>query len=108
MSEQPQRAKQLRVEVPANLNAIYANFSIVAATHSEIIIDFAQLMPNDQRVRVQTRIAMTPANAMLFVQALQTNLQMFEEKHGKISLPPKPPSLADQLFGTVKAPDDEA
>lgn len=100
---QPQ---QMRVEIPANLNAIYANAAIINQTHSEIILDFLQIMPNDARARVQTRIALTPANAKLFLQALQQNLEKFEEKHGEISLPPKPVSLADQLFSTLK-PDDE-
>jgi hypothetical protein len=113
MSKSPQQPQQparsnnaLRLEIPANLNAVYANGVVITQTHSEIIFDFAQVMPNDNRARVQTRIAMTPANAKLLMQALQTNLQRFEEKHGEISLPPKPISLADQLFSTIK-PDGE-
>jgi hypothetical protein len=104
---QPQRPGTLRLEVPANLSMTYSNAAVVTQTHSEIVVDFVQVMPNDQRARVQTRIAMTPANAKLFLQALQTNLNMFEEKHGEISLPPKPVSLADQLFNTIKPPDEE-
>ena len=102
-----QRPGTLRLEVPGNLNMTYANAAVVTQTHSEIIIDFVQVMPNDNRARVQSRIALTPANAKLVLQALQTNLQLFEQKHGEISLPPKPVSLADQLFGSVKTTEDE-
>ncbi|NWF70187.1 MAG: DUF3467 domain-containing protein [Chloroflexi bacterium] len=101
--QQPPQPRQLRLELPANLNATYANAAVISQTHSEIILDFVQVMPNDPRARVQTRIAMTPANAKLFLQALQTNLERFEQLHGEIKLPPKPLSLADQLFGFVKS-----
>ncbi len=103
---QPGQPGQFRLEIPNNLTAVYANAAMVSQTHSEIILDFIQVLPNDPRARVQTRMVMTPANAKLFMQALQTNLERFEAKHGAISLPPKPVTLADQLFGGVK-PDDE-
>ncbi len=106
-SPTPQPQRQLRLEIPANLNAIYANAAMISQTHSEIILDFIQVMPNDPRARVQTRLAMTPANAKLFLKALEENLSRFEEKHGEISLPPQPISLADQLFGGIKPSDEE-
>lgn len=105
MQQQPK--PQLRLELPANLATQYANAAIVSHTHSEIIMDFVQIMPNDPRARVVSRLAMTPANAKLFMQALQQNLEKFESKHGEISLPPKPVSLAEQLFGSVKPEDEE-
>jgi hypothetical protein len=104
-SNPPQR--QLRLEIPNNLNALYANAVIISQTHSEIIIDFIQVMPNDPRARIQSRIAMTPANAKLFLNALSENLTRFEEKHGEISLPPQSPSLADQLFGGLKSTEGD-
>jgi predicted secreted Zn-dependent protease len=107
MNNQTPKPQQIRLEIPANLTATYANAAMVSQTHSEIILDFIQVLPNDPRARVQSRIAMTPANAKLFLQALQQNLERFEEKHGEISLPPKPISLADQLFGGVKPEGEE-
>jgi hypothetical protein len=50
---------------------------------------------------------MTPANAKLFLNALSENLIRFEEKHGEISLPPQPVSLADQLFGGLKSTEGD-
>jgi len=115
MVQPPQKPKtpnkrQLRMEIPANLNAIYANGAIISQTHSEIIFDFVQIMPNDPRARVQSRVAMTPANAKLLMNALKTHIDRFEGRHGEITVPPKPETLADQLFGAVKPedePDDE-
>lgn len=99
--------RQIRLEIPNNLSAVYANAVVISQTHSEIILDFTQIMPNDPRARVQSRIAMTPANAKAFLNALQINLERFEEKHGEIKLPPKPNSLADQLFGGVRSEDED-
>ncbi len=102
----PQKPRQVRLEIPAKLDAIYSNAVIISQTHSEIIMDFAQFMPNTPQARVQSRIVMTPANAKSFLQALQTNLQNFETKHGEIPMPPKPQSLADQLFSAIKNEDE--
>ncbi|MCC6804483.1 MAG: DUF3467 domain-containing protein [Anaerolineae bacterium] len=110
MSQQPANNRQVRLEIPANLSASYANAVIVSQTTSEIVLDFLQIMPNDPRARVQNRVVMTPTNAKLFLKALETNLARYEEKHGEIVVPPHPTSLADQLFGAVKPegePSDE-
>jgi hypothetical protein len=105
---QPQKpSRQLRLEIPATLNSTYANAVIISQTHSEIVFDFIQLLPNDPRARVQQRVVMTPANAKLFLKAFETNLERFEEKHGEIDLPPQPVSLADQLFGQIRPDDDD-
>lgn len=100
MTQPPNR--QLRLEIPNNLNATYSNAAIVSQTTSEIVIDFLQIMPNDPRARVQTRVVMTPVNAKLFLNALQTNLARYEANFGEIPTPQQPGSLADQLFGGMK------
>lgn len=109
MQQPPQnpQKRQVRLEIPNNLNATYANAVMVSQTHSEIILDFIQMMPNDPRARVQTRVVMTPANAKSFLQALSQNLERFEARHGEIPMPAKPTSLADQLFGSIKPEDDD-
>jgi len=104
---QPAPKRQIRLEIPNNLNATYANAVVISQTHSEIIMDFTQVMPNDPRARVQSRIVMTPANAKSMMQALQKNLEHFEARHGEISLPPRPASLADQLFNSIRPESDE-
>jgi len=105
MSQPPNR--QIRLEIPANLSAVYSNAVIVSQTTSEIVLDFLQVMPNDPRARVQTRVILTPTNAKRFLNALESNLAKYEEKYGEISLPAQPSSLADQLFGAVKPGDEE-
>jgi hypothetical protein len=104
MNPQP---RQLRLEVPANLSATYANTVIISHTMNEIVLDFIQIMPNDPRARVEARVVMTPVNAKMFLRALNDNLTRFEEKNGEIKLPPTPPTLADQLFGGLKGTDED-
>lgn len=108
MSQQPPPPqRQLRLEIPANLNATYANAAIVNQTASEIILDFIQVLPNDPRAHLQQRVVMTPLNAKLFLKALETNLGHYEKAHGEIVLPSQPVSLAEQLFGGVKPPETD-
>jgi hypothetical protein len=105
---QPAGQNQIRLEIPANLSAIFSNASIINQTPNEIVLDFVQIMPNDPRARVQSRIVMTPAAAKSFLFALQQNLQRYEQVYGEIKLPNQGSgSLADQLF-TSSRPDDNA
>lgn len=107
MQQRTNPQRQIRLEIPSALDATYANAAIISQTHSEIIMDFAQILPNTQQARVQARVVMTPANAKSLLQALQTNIDRFEQRHGEIELPPKPTTLADQLFSGVKSEDED-
>ncbi len=97
---QPKK-RQLRLELPKDPSASYSNTVMISHTPTEVIFDFIQIMPNDNRARVQKRIVMTPTHAKMFLKALDDNVQKFEEKHGEIDMP-KRSSLADQLFSTIK------
>lgn len=105
MSQPPQQ-RQLKVELPAGLSAVYSNAVMVSQTNTEIVLDFIQILPNDPRARVQSRVVMTPTSAKAFLNALSQNLDRYEQKHGEIEVPAVPASLADQLFGSVKSEDD--
>ena len=102
---QPKK-RQLRLELPKDPSASYSNTVMISHTPTEVIFDFIQIMPNDNRARVQKRIVMTPTHAKMFLKALDDNMQKFEEKHGEVELPQRA-SLADQLFSSIKPnPDD--
>jgi Protein of unknown function (DUF3467) len=98
--------RQIRLELPKDPSASYSNTVMIAHTPNEVIFDFIQIMPNDNRARVQKRIVMTPTHAKMFLKALEDNMQKFEEKHGEVELPQRP-SLADQLFGAIKPTQDD-
>ncbi len=111
MSTQPQQppgGTGLRVHLPANLSPIYSNFAMITHSPSEIVIDFAQVMPRVLQARVQARVVMTPLNAKLLLRALGDHLARFENQYGEIDVP-EGSSLADQLFRNPPAeePEDE-
>lgn len=78
---------QINIELPAELEAIYSNFAIINHSPSEIVIDFARLMPNVPKAKVHARIVLTPLNAKLLLKALQDNLAKYEEKFGEVRMP---------------------
>jgi hypothetical protein len=95
------------VELPANLEPTYANFALISHSPSELIIDLAQLMPNQPQVRVKSRVVMTPLNAKLLLQALQDNLAKYEATFGEIVIPGQGNDLAREFFGGARPPDSE-
>ncbi|MCD6289581.1 MAG: DUF3467 domain-containing protein [Anaerolineae bacterium] len=76
--------QQINVEIPADLPIIYTNFAIINHTPSEVLIDFAQLLPHMPKARVQARVLLTPLNARRLYQALEENLARYEERFGPI------------------------
>lgn len=95
MSTQPKG--KVQVHVPANLSPIYANFAMVTNSASEIVLDFAQVMPRMPRAMVRARVVMTALNAKLLLRALTEHVARFESQFGEIQVP-EGPHLADQLF----------
>ena len=90
-------AGQVQVSVPADLEPTYSNFAMVTNSASEIVLDFAQVMPRVPRAKVKARVVMTGLNAKLFLRALGDHLARYESQFGEIRLP-EGPHLADNLF----------
>ncbi len=103
-----QAPRRLNLEIPGDLPATYANFAIITHSPWEVFLDFAQILPNLPKARVQTRIVLTPSNAKMLLVALQDNIKRYEEMHGEIKVPPRPQSLADQLFSTIRSTDEDS
>lgn len=101
------KPKSLNVELPANLEPIYANFVLISHSPSEIIIDLAQMLPNQPKVRIKARTVITPLNAKLLLRALQENLAKYEATFGEIVVPGQANDLAREFFGGVRSPGSE-
>jgi hypothetical protein len=95
---QPQPGQMpVNLELPPDLEAIYSNFALITHSPSEVIIDFARILPNTPRAKVYARLLMTPLHAKLLLRALGENLSKYEGQFGEIRIP-EGGSLADSLF----------
>ena len=90
-------AGRVQVHLPADLEPIYSNLALITNSPSEIVIDFAQIMPQVAQARVRARLVLTPLNAKLVLRALTEHLARFEAQFGQITVPDST-SLADHLF----------
>ncbi|MBC7262534.1 MAG: DUF3467 domain-containing protein, partial [Chloroflexi bacterium] len=76
--EKPQpQPVQISIELPTELEAVYSNFAMITHSASEIVIDFARILPNVPKAKVYARVIMTPINAKLLHRALGDNLAKF-------------------------------
>lgn len=101
MADQPKKPKpaaKVRVHLAKDLDPIYSNFAMITHSPSEIVLDFAQVMPQVPQAKVQARVIMTPRNAKLLLRAMSDHLSRYEAQHGEIDTSGPGPSLADQLF----------
>jgi len=95
---------KINIEVPSDLDATYANFALITHSASEIIIDFARVLPNTPKTKVYARIVTTPLHAKLLLRALHDNLEKYEAQFGEIKMPSDAAKLAQQFFGATKPP----
>ncbi|MBD3401715.1 DUF3467 domain-containing protein [candidate division GN15 bacterium] len=85
--EQRQQQQQLKIEVQdKEAEGIYANLALITHSPTEIILDFARVMPGLPKARVLSRIVMTPMHARLLQKALTDNLAKFESQFGEIKV----------------------
>ena len=84
MAQQNPNPPQINIELSADLEAIYSNFAIISHSPSEIVIDFARLLPGAPNSKVLARIILTPLNAKLLLRALQENLSKYEATLGEV------------------------
>ena len=91
---------QLKIELgEKEAKGIYANMVMIAHSATEIILDFARIMPGAPKTKVQARIIMTPAHAKLLKKTLENNLKKFEKQFGEIKVPGGPGALNDGKIG---------
>ena len=95
----------IQIEMPPDLQPVYANLARIAHAPAEFIMDLARFLPGDTRATVSARIIMSPVALKLFAQALVENLSRYEASFGTISVPTGSSSLADTLFKPHHPPE---
>jgi hypothetical protein len=79
------------------MEALYSNQVLIAHTPSELVFNFAQMIPGNTTAKVKAQVMMSPIGAKLLYRALGDNLAKYEANFGEIKLPGDS-SLADHLF----------
>jgi len=78
---------QLNIEIkPEVASGNYSNLAVISHSHSEFIIDFAQMMPGLAKPNVCSRIIMAPEHAKRLMNALIDNVGKYEQQFGQIEL----------------------
>lgn len=85
------------IDIPEGLEPIYSNLVRIAHSPSELLFDFAHILPGVMTARMRSRIVMSPLGAKLLFHALAENLARYEAAFGEIKLPGDN-SLAESLF----------
>lgn len=98
-SPQPQQkpGKRIAIDIPKELQAVYANVAFISHTPAELVFDFAQVLPRTARGRVMSRVIMSPMHAKMLQMALAQQIKNYERQFGEIRLPSSY-SLAEQFF----------
>jgi hypothetical protein len=99
------KPQAFQIEIPADLQPVYANLARIAHAPAEFVLDFARLLAGDGKAIVTARVVMSPIALKLFHQALNENLARYEATFGTINIPVGGPSLADSLFKPFHPPE---
>jgi len=93
------------LELPADLELVYANLARIAHSPADIVLDFAHLLPGEPKAKIRSRVVMTPLSAKLLVKALTENIARYETAYGEINLPTNT-TLAENLFRPFHQPPE--
>ncbi len=87
MNQPQQPQQQINIQLgEKEAEGTYANLAMITHSPTEIIIDFARVMPRTPKARVLSRIIMTPMHSKMLLKALQDNLEKFEKQFGEIKI----------------------
>ena len=86
-----------KIIVPEGMEPAYVNLARIWHSVTDIVIDFAYILPSEGRANIRSRVVMTPLSAKLLLRALNENLARYEAAFGEIKLPSNN-SLAENLF----------
>ncbi len=77
----------------------YSNLVVVSHTPSEIVLDFAQMLPGIEGATVRERVIMSPSHAKRLLAALNDNLKKYEQQFGPIVEPSADGTVPYDILG---------
>ena len=76
---------QMRID-PIEEQGTYSNLALITHSSSDVILDFACVLPGMPQPQIKSRVIMAPEHAKRLLQALQDNIANYEQAFGKIRL----------------------
>lgn len=81
----------LNLDITAEVaTGIYSNLAVISHTPTEMVLDFAQMLPGAKNANVRSRVIMNPVHAKRLLMALNENIQKYESQFGTIEEPKMP------------------
>ena len=86
MKEMP--PPHLQIELPETAwDGTYSNFVLITHSPSEFVLDFGRVVPGVQKVKVESRVIMTPQHAKMLQRTIEDNIKKYEARFGEIRIP---------------------
>ena len=100
MANQKEQPKNLKLNInPDGANRPYANLVVVSHNPTEMILDFAQMLPGIEGAMVRERIIMNPIHAKRLLAALNDNIKKYEQQFGSIVEPTPDGTVPYDILG---------
>lgn len=93
-----------KINIPEGMEPSYTNLARISHSPTDIVIDFAHLLPGETSANVRSRVVMTPLSAKLLLNALTENIARYEAAFGGISMPSNN-LLVENLFRPPHPPE---
>ena len=95
-----QKEQNLKLNInPEVAKGTYSNLVVVSHNPSEIVLDFAQMLPGLEGATVRERIIMNPIHAKRLLAALNDNLKKYEQQFGTIMEPTADGTVPYDILG---------
>ena len=80
--------KNISIDIASDVaQGVYSNFAIISHSPTEMVLDFAQVLPGTKNANVRSRIIMAPSHAKRLLAALRDNIDRYEDQFGTITDP---------------------
>ena len=86
MEEKKPQEVKLEIQLDEDIaQGAYVNLAVVNHNEAEFVVDLIFVQPQTPRAKVRSRVILSPQHAKRFVEALQDNIQRYEQSFGVIS-----------------------
>lgn len=96
--EQPQNQIKLNIN-PDVARGTYSNLAVISHNPTEIILDFAQMLPGLEGAMIRERVIMNPIHAKRLLAALNDNIKKYEQQFGHIVEPTADGTVPYDILG---------